>query len=190
MYVGTSSAVQLDNNTTSDSFPTTTGVLLGDTLAPFLFVIVVDYVLRKVFSDSSLAFEVASGNSIKVGALAYADDIANISPDPPTAQQLLNKQGDLIYLPGLGGVRIQSCLHRSQETRLGCLCKATVESVLLYGLEALTISKTLAKEIDGAHSSLLRYALGIHWPQRLSNVDLHQRANSTRCTQIIRSRRL
>ena len=47
------------------------------------------------------------------------------------------------------------------------LFQATVESVLLYDCETLTITKTLAKEIGGAPSSLLRYALNIRWPQKI-----------------------
>ena len=40
------------------------------------------------------------------------------------------------------------------------LFRACVESVLLYGGEALTITDTLAKVVDGAHRALLCYALG------------------------------
>ena len=49
------------------------------------------------------------------------------------------------------------------------LFRATVESVLLFAAETLAVSPTLSKKIDSAHSSLLRYSLGIHWPQLVSN---------------------
>ncbi len=59
------------------------------------------------------------------------------------------------------------------------LFQETVENELLYGCEDLSINKTLEKEIDGAHSALLRHALAIHWPQRVSNRELYQRAKSS-----------
>jgi hypothetical protein len=36
----------------TDFFDITTGVLQGDTLAPFLFIICLDYVLRKALDDN------------------------------------------------------------------------------------------------------------------------------------------
>jgi len=47
LYKGTTARVRLNNGTYSETFPTTTGVLQGDTLAPFLFVIVLDFVLAR-----------------------------------------------------------------------------------------------------------------------------------------------
>ena len=81
LYQGTTAQVRLSNGTTSASFPTTTGVLQGDTLAPFLFVTVMDFVLREVFQDSTNALQITSNSPTRIGALAYADDIALISPN-------------------------------------------------------------------------------------------------------------
>ena len=41
----------------TDDFDVNTGVLQGDTLAPFLFIIVVDYVLRHAMGDESLGVQ-------------------------------------------------------------------------------------------------------------------------------------
>ena len=76
-------------------FKTTTGILQGDTLAPYLFVIVVDYILRQ--SADSLN---AKGIDIKptktsretakyLTDLDYADDIALLSQLLQDAQELL-----------------------------------------------------------------------------------------------------
>ena len=78
----------------TDPFTTTTGVLQGDTLAPYLFVIVVDYILRQ-----SVGFNNAKGLYIKPNKtqrdpakfltdLDYADDIA-LTAQISDAQQLL-----------------------------------------------------------------------------------------------------
>ena len=50
LYHNSSSAVMVDGNL-SDTFVVSTGVLQGDVLAPFLFVILVDYLLAKATSD-------------------------------------------------------------------------------------------------------------------------------------------
>ena len=46
LYKNSNSAVMVDGNV-SDPFGVTTGVLQGDILAPFLFVVLVDYLLKK-----------------------------------------------------------------------------------------------------------------------------------------------
>ena len=51
----------------------TTGVLQGDTLAPFLFVIVIDYIMRQVPSTYGFATHQESG--IVLHDLDYADDM-------------------------------------------------------------------------------------------------------------------
>jgi len=53
MYVGTTSAVRSEDGT-SDFFEIRTGVLQGDTLAPFLFIIMIDYVMRTAIDKLSI----------------------------------------------------------------------------------------------------------------------------------------
>ena len=50
LYNNSKSAVMVDGNI-SDPFEVSTGVLQGDVLAPFLFIVLVDYMLKKVTSD-------------------------------------------------------------------------------------------------------------------------------------------
>ena len=47
------------------------------------------------------------------------------------------------------------------------LFRATVESVLLYGSEAWTLTDTTTKRLDGAYTRLLRTALGVSWKDRV-----------------------
>jgi hypothetical protein len=74
------------------------GVLQGDTLAPYLFVIVVDYTLRDAISgrEEELGFHLKRRQSRRIGPevltdLDFADDIALISSELHQAQDLLSR---------------------------------------------------------------------------------------------------
>ena len=55
-----------------------------------------------------------------------------------------------------------------------CIFLPTVESVLLYGCGAWTITKTLKKRINGCYTRMLRMCLGISWKQKLTNDELYR----------------
>ena len=82
----------------ADPFKLSAGVLRGDTLAPYLFVLVVDYVLRCAISDASHGFIISpyvsiqsrtSSPAVAVSDLDFADDIALLSHNHGDAQALL-----------------------------------------------------------------------------------------------------
>ena len=50
---------------------------------------------------------------------------------------------------------------------------ATVESVLLYGCEAWTLTVQLDHAIDGVYTRMLRMALNVTWENHIRNVDLN-----------------
>ena len=50
---------------------------------------------------------------------------------------------------------------------------ATVESILLYGCEAWTLTKTMEKALDGAYTRMLRRVLNVHWSDKMTNVTLY-----------------
>ena len=79
-YIGTYAVVATahENN---EKFSTTSGVLQGDTLAPFLYITLLDYVLRETLFDNIDGFTITPHRSsrypaVRIGALVYADDIA------------------------------------------------------------------------------------------------------------------
>ena len=94
MYTDTSSTVLSTDGETS-SFPILAGILQGDTLAPFLFIIVVDYVLRmSVDLMSEKGFKLRRRRSARHHAVYltdtdFADDIALLSQSLEHAQDLL-----------------------------------------------------------------------------------------------------
>ena len=78
MYSDTSACVLTDLGPTEWS-KTTSGVLKGDTLSPYLFIVLLDYALKKTLQDDfGLVVRKRNGRrhpAIYVGVLAYADDI-------------------------------------------------------------------------------------------------------------------
>ena len=89
-----------------DFFDITTGVLQGDTAAPYLFIIVLDYALRIAFHNPKLGFEVQPRKSsrhpaIHVTDLDFADDLAVVSEDAQHAQDLLRALEDAAAEVGL-----------------------------------------------------------------------------------------
>ena len=86
MYSDTSACISTELGPT-EWFKTTSGVLQGDTLSPYLFIVLLDYALKKTLQDD-VGFVVCmdwNGHewtwngrrhpAIHIGALAYADDI-------------------------------------------------------------------------------------------------------------------
>ena len=49
----------------------------------------------------------------------------------------------------------------------------TVESVLLYGSEAWTLTKKLTKQLDGCYTRMIRMALNVSWKSHLTNGQLY-----------------
>ena len=59
------------------------------------------------------------------------------------------------------------------------LCRSAVESILLYGLECLPLTSTLQDKLDSAYRRIFRYALGIHFPDCISNAELTKMTGAT-----------
>ena len=97
MYRDTSARVVTPDGESED-FRIHAGVLQGDTLAPFLFIIALDYALRKAISgrEEELGFTLTRRRSRRHPAavltdLDYADDICLVSKEVERAQELLSR---------------------------------------------------------------------------------------------------
>lgn len=95
LYNNSKSAVMVDGNI-SDLFDVSTGVLQGDVLAPFLFVILVDYLLKKATSELDSGVVTHPRRSRRYPAkvlndLDFADDIALLESTIPRAQAQLTR---------------------------------------------------------------------------------------------------
>ena len=51
---------------------------------------------------------------------------------------------------------------------------ATVESVLLYGCEAWTITNKVERDLDGCYTRMLRTVHNIHWQQHMTNKEPYE----------------
>ena len=104
LYDSSSSRVQTIDGLT-DFFQTLLGVLQGDTLAPFLFIIVLDYVLRNSMSlDQGLTIIPRKSrrvSGLRVTDLDFADDLALLSDTIQQAQKLLHDLENAAHLVGL-----------------------------------------------------------------------------------------
>ena len=79
-YIGTSAVVATAHGNT-DKFSTTSGVLQGDTLAPFLFITLLDYILCETHLNNIDGYSITPCTcsrypAVQIGALVYADNIA------------------------------------------------------------------------------------------------------------------
>ena len=91
MYSDTSACVSTELGPT-EWFKTASGVLQGDTLSPYLFIVLLDYALKKTLQDD-VGFLVCKRNgrrhpAIHIGALAYADDIYVFWPNQLTTSNV------------------------------------------------------------------------------------------------------
>ena len=92
MYIDTNASVRTSDGD-SEFFNISTGVLQGDTLAPFLFIWMIDYILRCAIEDSGVELVLQKAKSrrqgcISVSGFAFADEIALVASSIDDAQRL------------------------------------------------------------------------------------------------------
>ena len=237
MYENTRAKVISPDGET-DFFEIKAGVLQGDTLAPYLFAIVLDYVLRKTFAgrEKELGFQLYRQRSRRVPAvtvtdLDFADDLALLTEEMEQAQEILlrleneaekvglmcnakktevqafnqdrpvsiqAKNGETLkvvenfkYLgawtqSSASDISVRKALawsacHRLRKVWSSKLRRqmkerlfiATVESVLLYGSETWTLTKTLEKQLNGCYTRMLRLAMNVSGKDHITNVELY-----------------
>ena len=97
IYEDTTSKVITPDGET-ETFNILAGVLQGDTLAPYLFVIVIDYVMRTSLlgREDKLGFQLRKRKSrrvppITITYMEFADDIALVSEGIKEAQEMLTR---------------------------------------------------------------------------------------------------
>ena len=237
----------------TDYFEIKAGVLQGDTLAPYLFAIVLDYVLRKTFSgkENELGFKLHRQRSSRKPAvivtdLDFADDLALLCEEMEQAQEVLHRleteaervglycnakktefqsynQKGPVNITAKAGEKLKevdnfkylgawthssaadisvrkalawSACHRLRKvwgSKLRRQLKerlflATVESVLLYGAEAWTLTKTTEKQINGCYTRMLRMAYNVSYKDHVTNEELY--GNLPQVSIKIKQRRL
>ena len=85
---------------------------------------------------------------------------------------------------------LRAIFHSSaRETLKVRLFQSAVESILFYGLEAVPFTHSREGTLDASHRALLRFALGIHFPQRISSGQLMAKAGLPLASDSLRRRR-
>ena len=251
MYSDTSACVSTELGQT-ELFKTTSGVLQGDTLSPYLFIVLLDYALKKTLHDDvGLVVRKRSGRrhpAIYVGVLAYADDICLLAESFDDVECSLHRlessaaeigltinynktkamhlgQASVIHVRFENGDPVDSCdkleylgvpTSNAETVFRSCLskawaaatklrsifnskandaikiglCRSSVESILLYGIECLPLTSTLQDKLDLPCRRILRYALGVHFPDCISNAELMRRIGAMAIAKTLRQRRL
>ena len=240
MYSDTSACVSTELGPI-EWFKTTSGVLQGDKLSPYLFIVLLDYAHKRTLQDD-VGFVVRKRNdrrhpAIYIGVLTYADDIcllAELIDDIECSLHRLEtsatkigltinynkskamhlEQAFVRHVRFTNGDHVDSCdkfeylgvptsnaetVFRSRLSKAWaaatklcsifnskandaikiCLCRSAVESILLYALECLPFTSTLQDKLDSAYGRILRYALGFHFPDCISNAELTRRTGAT-----------
>ena len=87
LYEGSKSCVRV-GGTNTDYFDITSGVKQGDVLSPILFVVVVDWILRRTVGEEDGIEWMGTARLLE---LAYADDIALLSEDVDSMRRVTEK---------------------------------------------------------------------------------------------------
>ena len=67
---------------------------------------------------------------------------------------------------------------------------ACVKSIFLYNSELWTLTKTAENKIDSYHQRLLRRAINIRWPNKISCEDLYNKTKQGKWSGKIKTRRM
>ena len=219
----------------SDSFNVNTGVRQGCLLSPFLFLLVIDWIMKTTTADSKNGIQWTM--ETQLDDLDFADDLALLSHNytqmqdkttqlerisagtglkinkkktelmrinttantPVTVDgEPINEVESFVYLGSIidekGGTdkdlsarigkargafvmlrNIWSSRKINTRTKLR-IFKTNVKAVLLYGCETWRTTKSLIRKIQTFINTCLRRIYRIHWPERIRNEDLWERA--------------
>ena len=105
MYKGTLAKV-LTKDGLTDAFHIQAGVMQGDTLAPYLFIIVVDYIMRQSLEGNTYGFTINKRMSRrhpeqKLADVDFADDLALLEDTVKDAQKFLYSVEDAAKVVGM-----------------------------------------------------------------------------------------
>ena len=176
LYKNTKSLVRSPDGDT-DFFDILAGVLQGDTLAPFLFVITLDYVLRTSLDKNSecgftLTERLSSRNPAnKLTDVDYADDLAITADTVLDAEKLLHLLEDAakevgLYVNASKTEHINFNQEGTIKTKAGNSIKA-VENFIYLGSESNSTEKELKIRIAKAWAALNK--MNSVWKSNLPN---------------------
>ena len=144
IYTNSSSRVRLGNHF-SKAFSITAGVLQGDKLAPILFIIVVDYILRQTDDSHGLKTH-AENPEGSLPDLDFADNIVLL--DIAAAEHYDNLQSSASQ----AGLRINIILDKALHLKLR-LFDSFILSILLYGAKSWVLVEIIKNQLNSFATS-------------------------------------
>ena len=179
MYCDTSACVSMELGPT-EWFNTTSGVLQGDVLSPYLFIVLLDCALKKTLQDD-VGFVICGANGDPVDS---CDKFEFLGVPSSNAETVLQS-----HLSKAWAVASKLCSifnsKANDALKIG-LCKSAGESILLYGLECLPLTLTLQDKLDEAYRRILRNAPGVYFSDRISNTELTRWTGATALSKTLR----
>nr|KAG5698081.1 hypothetical protein BaRGS_031771 [Batillaria attramentaria] len=168
----------------SESFEVKTGVRQGCLLSPFLFLLVIDWIMKTTTAGRKNGIQWTLWT--QVDDLDFADDLALLSH---SHSQMQDKTTRLEATSAGTGLKINrkktelmkintTCQHTSHSrirTKLR-IFNSNVKSVLLYGCETWRTTKTMQQKIQTFLNTCLRRIFNIRWPEKIRNEELWERA--------------
>ena len=78
--------------------------------------------------------------------------------------------------------------HRSIDLKVRYF-NCFITSIFLYNCALWTLTETMIKSLDSFHRRLLRYAINLQYPKKISNVDLYKVTGEKPWSEIVKQRR-
>ena len=163
-------------------FSITTGVLQGDTLAPFLFIIVLDYILQNTEATTGthldeLLPDLDFTNDIVLLDQGEMEDLEHFRTIAKKVGLSINYDKTKIMIRNIGNPRIevieeQIVINIADLSVKLHLFDSLIVSVLFYNSETWVTKKVMKKEVDSFGTSCYRYMLGIRIINRVRNEEV------------------
>ena len=108
---------------------------------------------------------------------------------------LLDTENDMRRRKGLANDAMKKIRNITRDRRLDDDIKlrafnAYTTSIFLYNSETWTLSKGTSEAVDSYHRRMLRNAIDVRWPKKISTEDLYNRTMEKPWSKTIRTRRL
>ena len=108
---------------------------------------------------------------------------------------LLDTENDIRRRKGIANEAMKKIRDISKDRKLDIGIKirafnAYASSIFLYNSETWTMNKGTSKAIDSYHRRMMRNAINIRWPQKISSEELYEKTKEKPWSETIKTRRL
>ena len=185
MYKGSKCAV-VNGGGKTGWFDIKSSVQQGCVMSGFLFLLVIDWVMRNTLSEGNTGIRWTFTK--KLEDLDFADDLALVSS---TRRQLQYKNERLRNASKGTGLKIKTKVTRfnaaSEEKVI--VNGEELEDVDSFGCQSWSMTKSDEAKLDTFQQKCLRRLLKIYWPMRVSNEEVQRRANTEAISQLVKKGR-